>query len=124
MAVDFHDPSQVERYDSRQGTDIQEESRLVRSLGISAEDVVIELKGMFATSIALILGYWSRSFSEQDLLSEDRKFAIQRSQFIFARRCGALPKGVSRVSRSGQKHSVSRRVGSCQLFSSFAVFCG
>src|ERR1700722_14234452 len=42
MAVDFHEPSQVELYDSQQGTNVEEERRLVRSLGISAEDVVIE----------------------------------------------------------------------------------
>jgi putative AdoMet-dependent methyltransferase len=42
FALDFHDPREVDLYDARQGTDPDAENRIVRSLGISAEDIVIE----------------------------------------------------------------------------------
>jgi putative AdoMet-dependent methyltransferase len=42
LAVDFHDPRRVEVYDSQQGTDLEHERQLVRSLGISDQDTVIE----------------------------------------------------------------------------------
>lgn len=42
LAVDFNDPRQVEVYEIQQGTDLEAEQRLVRSLGISAADTVIE----------------------------------------------------------------------------------
>ncbi len=42
FAVDFHDPRQVDLYEARQGTDLEAETQLVRSLGISEKDVLIE----------------------------------------------------------------------------------
>jgi putative AdoMet-dependent methyltransferase len=42
LAVDFHDLRQVEVYDAQQGTDLGQERKLVRSLGISGQDQVIE----------------------------------------------------------------------------------
>jgi hypothetical protein len=42
FALDFHDPREVDLYDARQGTDLDAENRIIRSLGISAEDIVIE----------------------------------------------------------------------------------
>jgi putative AdoMet-dependent methyltransferase len=42
FALDFHDPRQVELYEARQGTDLEGETQLVESLGISKNDTVIE----------------------------------------------------------------------------------
>jgi ubiquinone/menaquinone biosynthesis C-methylase UbiE len=42
FTLDFHDPHQVELYEARQGTDPEAETQLVRSLGISEKDTLIE----------------------------------------------------------------------------------
>jgi Methyltransferase domain len=55
FALDFHDPREVDLYDARQGTDPDAENRIVRSLGISAEDIVIEYgagTGAFLEAVA------------------------------------------------------------------------
>jgi putative AdoMet-dependent methyltransferase len=42
FALDFHDPHEVDLYEARQGTDPEAEGRVVRLLGISGEDILIE----------------------------------------------------------------------------------
>ncbi|MFY9984618.1 MAG: class I SAM-dependent methyltransferase [Chthoniobacterales bacterium] len=42
FALDFHDPVQVKLYDGQQGTDLDAESQIVRFLGISEKDTLIE----------------------------------------------------------------------------------
>ena len=42
LATDFHDPQQVERYDARQQTNLQNEERFAQELKIDASHTVIE----------------------------------------------------------------------------------
>jgi putative AdoMet-dependent methyltransferase len=76
LAVDFHDPWRVQVYDSQQGTDLEYKRQLVRSLGISGQDNVIEYgsgTGLFLLAAAPVCAHIHAIDVSQAMLTYSRR---------------------------------------------------